>query len=260
MVAVQHNFDGGPNGATITVTNSAQVSGNNPFDATGTGGNIKLQYGSLAINGYINSRPTAEYIMGVAVTSGSPRPYVAWLTTVGNQTEIWTRFYFYLTSATPTTNDLCLFAIANASGVAASVWLNVSSLVLQIQDSAATPNKVNMTTVLDINVWHRIEFHVIMGATTGSSNLFLYAYPDTDIDISSYTETVTQTGATYGAPPATQYLLGQALGTQTNLVNTFFSNWALNNTGYIGPAPFRAGLGSPAGGLTNPIAIHSDVN
>jgi hypothetical protein len=260
MVAAQHNFDGGPNGTTITVANSAQVPGNNPFDATGTGGGIKLQYGSLALNGYINSRPTAEYIMGMAVASSGPRPYVAWTTTIGSQTEIWTRFYLYLTTATPTTNDLCLIAVANAAGVAACVWLNVSSLVLQIRDTATTPNKVNMSTVLAINVWHRVEFHAIMGATTGSSNLFLYAYPNTDTDILDYTETVTQTGATYGAPPATQYLLGQAFGTQVNLADTFISNWAMNNTGYIGPAPFRAGLGSPTGGLTNPVAIHSDIS
>jgi hypothetical protein len=113
-----------------------------------------------------------------------------------------------------------------------------------------------MTTPLDILVWHRIEFHVLMGATTGQSDLSLYTYPDADDDVGNYTEQIVQTGATYGASPATQYILGQGWAIQHNTPDTYFSNWEINNTGYPGPEPFRLGTGSPNGNMTNSVAIH----
>jgi hypothetical protein len=202
--------------------------------------------------------------MGMATTgSNVAGPYVAWTTAVGSQAEIWVRFYFFPSQVVSTNaDDLNLLAVANASSLGVGIWLQTSTspFVLYLQDSAGTPHKVTMTTPLDILVWHRIELHLIMGATTGSSDLFLYTYPNADTDIASYTETISQTGATYGASPATQYILGQGWAIQHNTPDTYFSNWGINTTGYLGPEPFRQGQGSPSGNLANPIAIHTDVN
>jgi hypothetical protein len=258
MTYIHHNFDGGPQGTTITLANSAQVPGNNPFDVVATGTGLLMQY--LAGQG---SRPTAEFICAMQTTASSARPLVAWTTTVGNLTELWTRFYFLATSVySSNAQDLNLFAAANASGTGPGVWLQTSQspFVLMIKESTGSASDVAMTTPIAINVWHRIEFHAIMGAGTGSADLFLYTDPNADVDLPNYTETISQTSAAYGAPPANQYILGQGQSTQKNMPPTYFSNWAISDVGYLGPAPFRQGLGSPMGNLPNPIAIHSDVN
>jgi hypothetical protein len=261
MVYVHNNFDGGPNGTTITVANSGQVPGNNPFDLAGSSAQAANQYAGATT---ISVRPTAEFVCGMQTgTGGSTKPLNAWTTTVGSLTEVWTRFYFLATQVYSTNSvDLNLFAIANASNAGSGVWLQTSQspFVLMIKESTGSVNDVAMSTVIIPNVWNRIEYHTIMGAGTGSSDLFLYMNPNADIDLPYYNETISQTSASYGSPPATQYILGQGWGQQLSMPPFYYSNWAISDGGYIGPAPFRQGLGSPMGNLPNPIAIHTDVN
>lgn len=256
MVALRHNFDGGPNAAGITVANSAQVPGNDPFNGVGSNTSPSfLQYGGIDLNNL--NRGTAEYAMGIATHAGvATGPWVLWSTSFGTQTQCWTRFYLYLTSTAANTTDTIDLNLFGAAGATQGVGIWIPNTVgtiryLQIQDSAATPAKVTMTTPLVAGQWCRVEFHAVR--STGASELYLYA--GADVDTNNYTELITQTGGNYGTSAFTQVWLGQGWDSQGGTLDTFLSNWEVNTTGYPGPAPFRAGKGVP-GILTNPVAIH----
>jgi hypothetical protein len=263
MTRLVHNFDGGPHQATITVANSSQVPGNNTFDGVGTGSHLFQQYISMDAAGYL-SRPTAEFVFGAAVSSlggAYSRPFVAWAAAMGAQSEIWARFYVLNSATVLSARDLNIFAVADNSSNGCAVWLRTttSPIVMYMGDIPAA-NVVTTTTPIAFNTWYRVECHVIFGAGTGFSELRLYASPNADNELAQYTETISQNTGAYGAGPGQQYILGQGIGYNDVVENTFFSNLEINNIGFPGPAPFRLGKGYPAGGLTNPIAIHSDVN
>lgn len=252
MASLTNNFNGGPSGTILTTANSGQF-GDNAFDTTATTGTgTVVDFVSNDVYGV--GRPTAEFVLNTSAgTTGTP--YVEWTTSLGSQTEIWTRFYVYVLNSVPSTANRALFSITHASTLSVGVWLRLTSTPrsLLIIDSAGTT--VAMTTALTAGAWNRIEFHAL---SSGSSDLRLYADPNTDTNI--ITESISQTGASYGATAFTKYQLGQRVTSSGGVPNGLFSNWTLNNTGYAGPAPFRQGLGNPAGNLTTPLAIHSAVD
>lgn len=256
MPTLRNNFDGGTDGVTITTGNSG-ADGQNAFNnviSSGTG--IVNKFTSVALAGL--NRPTAEFVMETSTTTNTGTPVVQWTTSMGSQTEIWLRYYVYFSAFSASSSNLGILAIQN-SGVAGS------GLVIAIQtvSSPRTFAVQNINTgaidfsVIGIvaNAWQRIEFHMIMGTSLGSYDLYYYG----DADSNTYTDYVFNNHQNYGASTANTYSLGEA-SFQPNTPSTYYSAWELNTTGYPGPAPFRQGLGSPSGNLTNPIAIHSDVN
>jgi hypothetical protein len=109
------------------------------------------------------------------------------------------------------------------------------------------------------STWYRVEFHTLLSSsTTGVADL--YIYEGNASDGVTPTASLNLTGQNYGTTTIDTCSLGEDVIYQTNTPNTYFSNWEVNDTGYPGPAPFRQGLGSPSGNLTNPIAIHTDVS
>jgi hypothetical protein len=258
MVAIFNNFEGGPSGTSLTAANSNQTGTQNAFN-TVAAGTLQLLYADAGQLG----RPTAQYV--VKLTSGSPGDYqyASWSTAMGiAKPQIWTRFYFYVTSTATVAgvDDLNLFTVSTAANVdLVGVYLrNTSSpAIMQIFNCGTNAFANGSVTILP-NTWNRVEFRCLIAGGAGSADLFLYSGLDVDTDTA--TEHVTQTLQNYGSTNMGIYTIGNFHNFQTAAPVTYFSNWALNDTGYPGPAPFRLGHGSPAGNLTNPIAIHSAVD
>src|SRR5207245_994010 len=263
MVALRNNFEGGPDGTTITVGNSNQAGTQNPFDlVTLSGTGAVLQYTNVAANNL--NRPTAEYVMQMSSGSSTGNMYCRYTAGLGSAHEVWMRFYVFFSSISTNATDLNLCQLRGAGVQQVGVWLRTSTTpyCLQINNNFHVVTTNMTSTPIVAGVWHRVEFHVLSGGsgsgTTGSSNLFLYADPDSDSN--TYTDTISQTSQDYWQNTADGFTLGQDYNARANTAATYLSNWEINTTGYPGPAPFRAGLGSPSGNLANPVAIHSDIS
>jgi hypothetical protein len=251
VTVLSNNFNGGPSATTISTANSGQFD-DDAFDVVASGSST-LQFINNDVFGV--GRPTAEFVMnnsaGIAGT-----PYVEWNTAMGSLAEVWTRFYVYPLNSVPSSSNRGLFSLIHTNApLSVGVWMRLVSTPrsLLIIDSAGAT--VAMTTPLSAGAWSRIEFHAQQG---GTADLRLYAGVDADTD--NITESISQTGASYGASPFTKYQLGQRVTSAASIPTALFSNWAVSSTGYLGPAPFRQGLGNPAGNLTTPSAIHVAVN
>jgi hypothetical protein len=254
MTTLINNFNGGPAGTTLTTANTGQL-GDNAFNSITTAASATIVFADAGVNAL--NRPTAQFVMELATTGTSGQSVAAsWSTSMGAQAQIWTRFYVYFSSISPSTNDRIIFSAFSGITMEMSVLLQTATTPnsLYVKDKAGAT--VFGGTSFVAGVWNRVEMNV--NFTAGSTSLFVYADPGADgLD---YSDSITQTGANYGGATCNLFPLGLAVGYSEATPPTYFSNWQLNNTGFPGPAPFRQGLGSPAGGLTNPIAIHSDVN
>jgi hypothetical protein len=255
MTVLRNNFEGGPDGTTISVANSSQ-SGGDPFDQVSTSGTgTVVKYASA--DGL--DRPTAEYVMRFATgSSTSVWPGVRYSTSMGSRSQIWTRFYIYLTALSTSPGfDFNIFSATNNSvnyAVAVYVRTTTPPLSLAILNGRNNATSV-VATPITLSEWHRVEFRATMHTSTGSADLKYFSGQNVDTDI--VTDQVSQTSQNYGATSFEDFKLGSGWTAQANTPNTYFSNWELNDTGYPGPAPFRAGKGYP-GILANPIAIHTD--
>lgn len=251
MTILDNNFNGGPSGTTISTANSGQFD-DNAFDAVSSSGiGTVLQFANGDAFGI--GRPTGEFVM---VNSGgtASTPYVQWSTSMGTQTEFWIRFYLYMPSIPSSSTNRVLFSAAHTSTTSVFVSVRQISTPRSLLITDAFGTVVAMTTALAAGSWNRIEFHA---QSSGSSDLKLFAGSDVDTD--TVTETLNQTGADYDATAWTKYTLGQHIVNAAAVPNAYFANWQLNNVGACGPAPFRQGLGCPAGNLSNPVAIHADI-
>lgn len=258
MTVLRNNFNGGPDFANIDTSNSGQF-GDNAFDVAIQSTKAVLQF--LSVDTYNLNRPTAEYVAGMGTLGNAnvnDRAYAAWTTSMGTQTDVWTRIYYRTISTTGTTADVNLLGFAGpGEGMGLFIPYSGASRVFQLrEESTLSTNTVSSTTVVTAGQWYRLEMHMHFSGVRGTSSTELYIYADDDVDTDNYTELVTQTSADYGASAATQYILGQAWGTGQSIPDQYFSGWELNNLGYPGPSPFRLGLGSPSGNMTNPVAIH----
>jgi hypothetical protein len=258
---LNNNFDGGVTGTTITTANSGF--NGDAFTYVTTVNTGSLKYASVAANGL--ARPTAEYVLAVSTGTGTSYAACGWDgATLGGLTQFWTRFYIYFSSLVPNTGgDLNIFS-GHISSSAPGVTLVVD------YNSGTTPPYflgiwngfssvwTSTTTPLVAGAWYRIEFRATLSTTVGTADLFLYA--GANVDTTTATEHISQTAQNYGTSSADTASLGMDYFNQINTPAVYFSNWQINNTGYPGPAPFRQGLGSPAGNLANPVAIHSDIS
>lgn len=258
MTRLINNFEGGPDGTTITVANSDQTGTENAFDnldSSGTGNVLKFKSAATL------NRPTAEYVMRIATGSTiNVYPDVRWETSMGAQSQIWTRFYVYFTSITSNLRDLNLFTAwtsATTNGVGVYIQNSgapISFAILNLKTGVIT----YMPTVITAGAWHRVEFRATLSATVGSADLTYYS--GDSVDSEDATDTVSITGQNFGSATANRFTLGPDWSYQANMLDTYLSNWELNNTGYPGPAPFRQGLGYPTGNLTNSVAPICDAS
>lgn len=262
MTVLRNNFDGGVNGDAITAANSGAF-GQDAFDAVQDDTpKALIQFAGVDVNGL--NRSTAEFVMATATASNAAAGNVvvaAWTTSMGSQSEFWTRFYLYLSSLASNISDQNIFAAAGAGSDGMGIWVmsTAPTRTIQIRDLNGTGTTRNTsTTALTAGQWLRIELHATFTSVRGTSSSEMRLFMDDNVDTDTPTEIVSQTGGDYGVLPASQYFVGAAWDpVQKSQPNTFWSNWELNNIDWPGPSPFRAGKGVP-GILTNPISIHSD--
>jgi hypothetical protein len=250
VTVLENNFDGGPSGTTLTAANSAQ--GGDAFDLV-LNANIS---GAVIRYSATPARPTAEYSMELSTGSTSTTPKFNWNTSMGTQTQVWARFYLYYASL-PTGNKNYVWRAespASPTGVCSIVGVEPSTGRLFLANFDATVFVYSTATVV-AGSWMRIEARVQPSTTTGNADAWLYKGNDVDTD--NVSDTITMSGQNFGAASATNYLYGYT-SPSANLPQMFLSGVGLSSDGPLGPLPFRLGKGSPAGNLSNPIAIHTD--
>lgn len=256
---VVNNFSGGPDGTTITTGNSGQY-GDTPFNAVNTSGNT-LQFASVGANNL--ERPTAEFALRMQTSSSPFNPYVAWTNaSLGSQTQMWTRLYVYFSAVSSNSTDLCLLWFSSGGSVdVSSLWIRTSASpfypYVQASNSAGA-TKTLMSTPIAAGEWVRLELTSTPSQSFNGIN-DLYLYQDNNVDTTTYTDHVSQSGLFTSSTSFDTVQLGQSSNFgngQSNTPATYFSNWEVNNTGFPGPAPFRQGLGVPMNNQPNPIAIH----
>lgn len=246
-----NNFNGGPNGAALSTSNTSQ-DGDNGFDLVQASTGSTLAFADASIAGL--NRPTAAFVMNTATPGTGDTAYVAWTSGVGTQTAVWARIYLRWASFASTTANRMLLGIYSSFSAKATVLLQTaaSPFTLQLQDSGST--LTTMATPLVAGVWNRVELSV--NCTTSTAQLYLFADPNEDAPLANYTELITQSG-NYGTS-VNELFLGMAVSYNSVTPNCYYSALGINNTGFFGPAPFRPGAGYP-GVLPTPIAVHSDV-
>jgi hypothetical protein len=253
MTRLVHNFDGGPDGTNLSVANSGQVPGNDPFNLVSTLGftNV-LQYADASALG----RGTAEFVLKTATGATTSDCGVMWSTSMGSQTEVWFRFYIYLTQ-TPSVNgepgDMCIFESDNGTVYTGFVYVGNTTRKVFLYDGPNSGN-IGTTNVLPLNAWARIEGHFHYHATAGIVDLKLFLEADSDTP----TETIGATGWDLNAASASTFAFGSPFN-DTHKPTTYYSGLELNNTGWPGPAPWRPGKGAPSGMMTNAVAPHTFV-
>lgn len=252
MTVLRNNFDGGPHNTAFTAANSGQVPGNTAFnlvDVNGSNGRTVAYWDASALG-----RGTAEYVLKTATAGTAVSCAVVWSTAMGSQSQVWWRQYVYLTAYTPT-YELVIWESDNGAvytGIVA-VWEVTGELVVRVSDAAGTP-EVLSTNPVPLNAWCRIEGRFQYSTTTGNFDVRLFLDPDSDTP----TETISATNFNLGASAANSFAFGSAFQAQAK-PTTYYSGVELNNEGWPGPAPFRAGKGVP-GILSSPVAVHAAVS
>jgi hypothetical protein len=167
---LNNTFEGGTNTTAISAANSAGASGNAFDSVVGTAPTFSTTHaahGTLAM-----TSATAAQSM------------VQWVASLGTPTEIWSRFYLFLTG-NPSVALPVMWArdstnAANASGLRVNTTSNPGVL--------ANATFVNFTSVIPATTWVRVEVHsLITGGTTVTTDARYYATAD------SVTATETQT-------------------------------------------------------------------
>lgn len=206
--------EGGSNSTSVTIGNSGGASGNAWSSVGGTNAltytNVNVARGSL---GYRYEQKTSEGAV------------LDWNFT--GITELYGRNYFYLTGYAPATQTLIRLFGSNGSNEAYRADLLTTGQV-RLRDATGTTLSTSPSS-LQTGVWYRFEWHCISGATDGTLEFRLFTADQTTA-FYSYTNTACNT---YTAVTNAQF--GPAF-TTTILPVMFGDEFALNTTGWIGPA------------------------
>jgi hypothetical protein len=244
VTVLRNNFDTGPDGTQISIANSSAVPGNNAFDTVGGTASGTILYSANF------SRQTAVYTAHLASGATAAAPCVGWSTSMGSQSQIWFREYVLLTAYPP--GDKTVFECDNGTTYNSFIAVLSGTSRFSVLNSAQSI-LASAVTSLTLNQWYRLEGRFQYSATTGNWELDIYQEADSDTP----TERLSGSNCNFGAASSNSWLFGYAFS-ETSSPDLYISGLELNNTGFPGPAPFRQGLGTPSGNLTNPIAIHMD--
>lgn len=256
MTVLNNNWNGGPDLATLTTSNSGQFS-DNAFDVTGNpvSGTVQ-QFINAARAGL--ARPTATFVYGQSTGTTADNPYVQWDASMGSQTTTYIRFYMYITSMFSGA-DLPIFGIGSNSVIADILWISLrtsTTPVLWILRNVHASTQVLGSVTVVAGQWSRMELQFTASSTTtGSATLRCYA--GTDVDTTNVTDTISATSQNYGAATADWWYCGMA-NSVANVPTIYYSGFQVNNTGLPGPAPWR--YKAVPGMLSPYLAPHSDVS
>lgn len=214
MVALSNNAEGGTNTTTVTTGNSGGESGD-AWDSVSFGGS-----GTITFDNTHPVRTLAYKIVGDTANNSLLR----WNTSLGTQTELWGRTYFYLTAFSVNQGFIWL---RNGGNQVVRIRVNTSGNV-EVLDGSNTII-LTSTTVVNLNSYFRIEFHVIALAVNGTIEVRLFNDPNS----ATPTETVMSTTASL-FDDVGDAGFGQLASTPA--ATFWIDDVQVNTTGFPGPA------------------------
>lgn len=242
MTVLYNNFDGGPDGTTITTGNSSQF-GADAFDAIDAVGSTVKFSNTFA-------RPTAEFVMRAATAGTASEAYVAWTTSMGAQSQIYLRMYMCFAVIPDNVLSPLLFAALSSGSPCAGILVNTATEKLALTDSNMAVAIATASNPIVAGRWFRVEARMQFSATVGNAEVRYYEEADSDTP----TDTLIVSNKDFGFSTANGFYFGY-VQQDTNLENLYVSGLELNNTGWPGPAPFI--VKSVPGVQPNAIAIHN---
>lgn len=215
---LSNTFETGVADETVLNGNSGNGSAGNAFDDVTTGGGTIKFDTAQAAHGTLSAR----------FDTSTARTQVAWLASMGTQTQIWGRCYFF--KATAPTNDFWVIRFEGSGGTNAILALGGG---LTVFDSVFTSGGAGVS--LTYNQWYRFEFHLLCSATVGVIEAKVFAADATSpLGTGTITNANTQTDVTavnFGNPADT-----------IDAATFWLDDLQVNATGYPGPSVVPANL------------------
>lgn len=250
MAVIYNNAEGGTNGVTVTVDNSAGASGHN-WDSVSLGTNSAITYASSPARG------TLSYKFSLGPTADSAS--IVWSINYATfflkaVTTAYARAYIYLPALPSGTPHVFGF-----QGSMAAVINSTGKLV--VRDGAGTA-AFTSSTVLPTNQWVRLEFKCTTNATTGQVEAMIFCDADSPYCSEKLTSTATfNTGASFTGGP----IWGP---TATNMANYtyYLDDMAVSDSGYLGPtnpiqsSTFTRANGAESGTDGTPVTENNSGN
>ena len=149
------DYSGGSDEATITT-------GNSSYDSLFASGSASLAFDDAV--------DLFSGLSGRHLTTASGET-TNWRWDHTAETELWFRYYFRISDATPASNFV-LFAFHNGANRIAEVQITSGGLI-RLRDNGNTQRYINSTPVT-ANEWVRIEGHFVFSTTTGHMELQIF--------------------------------------------------------------------------------------
>ena len=225
IIQLVNTAEGGTAGTTISTANSGGASGAG-FDAVSIGGGT---------TGAFDYTETAHGTLAYKFATGSSAAvYGSWTTSIGTQSQLWFRYYVYVTAVPTALYRTLAFLNPSGSTLCGAVSLTTSNQIV-ITDSGDTA-RATITSGIPLNQWFRLEGFIIGSATAGQVSLSLFTPKD------SVTPVETHTSA---ASFNTTGFIGQTRwgvpGAAANAGPLWLDDIGVSNTGYLGPAGLPSG-------------------
>ena len=207
----------------ITTGNSDDGSAGNAFDTVTLGGGTIVFDTAQFAHGDLSAR---------LISAGSPAAmYFGWESaSVGTVTEIWGRAYIYRT-AHPSGNQWPIYFADSAAARAGIIYWGNDGSFFVFNSSLGTSDQGEDDWQL--NVWNRIEWHLVSSTTVGSLEAKLYEGDSTTVRA---TASISNTNTLANLQRV--YFGDVSAGTATS--TTWFDDVVVNAGGYPGPAPSGA--------------------
>jgi hypothetical protein len=216
---LSNSFDGGTDGVAVSNANSGGVSGDAFDTVTGT---LCLYSSAQAHSG----------TLGCRIVDATVGQSVNWTGLGSITTDVYFRFYMYLT-ALPTTNRLYMMRLNN-NAAGACGWLRLISGtgVVSMADASQAGFGAEGVVPVALNQWVRIEWRVLPSTTAGSMEWRLYNTADSSTYDDNYGPV---TGLVLGAN-LDQMLFGSQSTFPTTPFTVIYDDVAVSTAGWIGPS------------------------
>jgi hypothetical protein len=218
-----NNFENGTNGSNVTTGNSGGA-GNTPIDSTFGGGiarydNSVAHGGSLSVETGPNSNTggAVQWVGGGGVTA--------------NLSNFYGRIYIYLSSYPPI--GLRLYTAQDASISNYGLQLGAGGGVHNRDVANAVQRGSVSSTVLSLNTWHRIEWHLITSTAANGQSATIYLFTDSNVEGSTPNETIASGNWTGATSVVNLHRFGAVGNGATWTLN--IDDIGLSNTALLGP-------------------------
>lgn len=220
MVDVSNGFEQGVSGNALTAAGSGGGA-DTALDTVTTAG-----VGSTAT--YDNAHVKRGALAGKFVVAGAAAStsYAGWATTVGTQTTVYLRAYFYV-GVNPTGAATAIMRVLNGGNLCVAV--NVATNGLLTLRDANNAVIATSASALPLNQWVRLELKVVCSATVGTAELRIYS-----ADSTAPIETISGTNLNTNTQ-ATGYRLGASTAGAAVTMTAWMDDVGVSTTNWLGP-------------------------